>query len=193
MASKERILQTAFHESGHIVFTYFTGYSCDGCELLDNGDGKTSSDYGSDLLLITGMTNCVEQPDIFNGLDRVVKAQFSAVSHRIMTILLAGSIVESAYLNGGVISGDMEVEISGPDLIRANNVDFLLSQLKKEKHDSNYIQNTMSDLFTMISLSEIWNPITELAQELAEKRKLNKQEIENILNKTGFLEYIKKL
>lgn len=193
MVSKERLLQTAFHESGHIIFTYITGYSCEECELLDNGDGKTLSEYGTDLLLITGIINCVDQPDIFNELDKKLKMQFPVVSHRIMTIYLAGSIVESAYLNHGVINGDMEVEISGPDLIKANNINSLLSQLLKDKHDSNYIQNTMTDLFTMISLKEIWNPISELAKELADKRKLNKQEIENILNKTGFLEYIKTL
>ena len=193
MITKERLLQTAFHESGHIIFTYLTGYSCDACELLDNGDGKTLSNYGSDLLLITGITNCIEEPDIFNGLDKKVKVHFPVVSHRIVTILLAGSIVESAFLKGGVINGNMEVEISGPDLIRVNNVNYLLTQLKKENHDSNYIQNTMSDLFTMISLDEIWSPISELAKELAKNRKLNKLEIESILNKTGFIEYIKTL
>ena len=51
----------------------------------------------------------------------------------------------------------------------------------------------MSDLFTMISLDEIWSPISELAKELAKNRKLNKLEIESILNKTGFIEYIKTL
>ncbi|MDD4971610.1 MAG: hypothetical protein PHT07_19460 [Paludibacter sp.] len=191
MVTEERLLQTAFHESGHIIFTYLTGYSCDGCELLDNADGKTSLNFGSDLLLITGITNCIEEPEIYNGLDRKVKAHYPVVSHRIIRILLAGSIVESVFLNGGVINDNMEVEVSGPDLIRANNVNQLLFQIKKEKHDPNYIQNTMSDLFVMISIDEMWNPISKLAKELANKRKLKKQEIEEILNITGFFEFIK--
>ncbi len=193
MVSKERFLQTAYHEAGHIIFTYLTGYSCDGCELLGNGDGKTSSEYGKDLLLITGIINSQEQPEIFNNLDKNIKAQFPVVAHRIMTIYLAGSVVESAFLNNGIVNGNMEVEISGPDLIRANNIQYLLLQLKKENHDSNYIQKTMTDLFTMISLDEIWKPISELAKKLIEKGKLNKQEIEDVLNQSGFLEYIKTL
>jgi len=189
--TEERLLQTAFHESGHIIFAYITGYLCDGCELLKNGDGKTLLNFGSDLLLIAGITNCIEEPELFNGLDRKVKAHYPIVSNRIIRILLAGSIVESAFVNGGVIKDNMEVEVSGPDLIKANNVNELLFQLKKEKHDSNFIQNTMSDLFIMISIDEMWNTISKLANELAIKRKLMQQEIEEILNISGFFEFIK--
>ncbi len=85
---EKRFEQTAFHESGHIVMTYFAGYTCDEVELLTNepGNGKTTMNYANDLLLIAAITNVKTDPDIFNGLPSEVKSQSLVVSSRISTI-----------------------------------------------------------------------------------------------------------
>jgi hypothetical protein len=191
---EKRFEQTAFHESGHIVMTYFAGYTCDKVELLTNepGNGKTTMNYENDLLLITAITNVKTNPDIFNRLPRELKSQSLVVSNRISTILLAGSIAESIYLNSGQENGNMEVEISGPDLIRVDNVHSFLSQIKAD-HNPQFLQDSMQNVTLTMSIPEFWKAVQSLAEALIKKsnKKLDKTEIETTLQTSGFLEYVK--
>ena len=188
---KNRILQTAYHESGHIILAYLTGYEVLECEVLQNGDGKTTFEYGKDLLLIAAITNCKEEPEMFNELPKEIKVNCLTVSNKIISILLAGSVAESMFLNNGVIDENMNVEISGPDLIRSENVDHFLSEIKKEQHDSNYIQNNMTELFNTMNITEVRKSVSELAERLLAKKKISQNEIEDILKTTGFLDALK--
>lgn len=192
---QKRFEQTAFHESGHIVMTYFAGYTCEDVELMTNepGNGKTTMNYGEDLLLITAITNARNEPGIYNGLSKEIKSQSVVVANRISTILLAGSIAESIYLNQGNVNGDMEVEISGPDLIRVSSVDYLLSQIIIG-HNPHFIQQSMQNVMLTMGIPEFWNVVESVARGLLNKnnRKLGKSEIETILQSNGFLDYIRR-
>ena len=185
--------RTVYHESGHIVITYLSGYTCDSVELLTSepGTGKTTMNFQDDLMLVASITNAKTDPDIFNGLTNDVKRQSPGVSHRITTILLAGSAAECTYLNGGKVNGNMEVEISGPDLIRVDNVYFFLSQIKTD-HDPNYILDNLQNVLAMMSIPEVWLAVESLAKALMTKRnrRLDKTEIETILRTSGYLNYI---
>ena len=185
--------KVAYHESGHIVIAYLSGYECDSVELLNHeaGTGKTRMNYGDDLMLFASITNCKTDPDFFNSLDKTQKSQSTGVSHRAATILLGGSAAESAYLNGGKVEGNMPVEVSGPDLERVDNIHFFLSQIKSD-HDPNYIQETLRKVLLIISIPEVWTAIDSLAKTLLAKpnKKLGKTEIESILQESGYLDYI---
>jgi len=189
----EQYRKTAFHESGHIAMTYFAEYSCQEVEVLVSGDGKTTMNYGNDLLLISAITNCIEYPEMFNDLPQSIKLSSPEIAYKASLILLAGSISESIHLNNGIVDGDMEVELSGPDLIRVQNIDQLLSSILKN-HPSDFIQDNMQNVMMTFSIPEIWNSISVLAEAILAKgdMKLTRQEIEDVLLRTDYFEHIKK-
>ncbi|OPG97814.1 hypothetical protein B2I21_13875, partial [Chryseobacterium mucoviscidosis] len=87
----------------------------------------------------------------------------------------------------------MEVELSGPDLIRVQNIDKLLSSIFKN-HPSDFIQDNMQNVMMTFSIPEIWNSISVLAEAILNKEdmKLTRQEIEDVLLRTDYFEHIKK-
>jgi hypothetical protein len=149
--------------------------------------------YGNDLLLISAITNCIEYPEMFNNLPQSTKLSSPQVAYKVSLILLAGSISESIHLNNGIVDGDMEVELSGPDLIRVQNIDKLLSSIFKN-HPSDFIQDNMQNVMMTFSIPEIWNSISVLAEAILNKEdmKLTRQEIEDVLLRTDYFEHIKK-
>jgi hypothetical protein len=188
------IKQSAYHEAGHVIINYLFAYTCDEIVLNNapDGDAYNLANYGEDLLLITGIINAKEDPEIFNGLSSDIRKNTFQASNRIALILLAGSVAESIHLNGGKISENMNAEISGPDLTRVQNVDFLLST--KPDHDPKFIETKLDELYSFFSLEEFWIATEALATAVLAKPdyKLVKTEIEDILDKTGFLSFIKK-
>lgn len=189
----EQYKKTAFHESGHIAMTYFAEYSCQEVEVLVSGDGKTTINYGNDLLLISAITNCQEYPEMFNELPASIKLTSPEVAFKASLILLAGSIAESIHSDNGIVDGDMEVELSGPDLIRVQNIDYLLSSISKN-HSTDFIQENITNIMMTFSIPEVWNSISVLAESILSKEgmKLTRQEIESTLAETGYFDHIKK-
>jgi hypothetical protein len=194
-ANDKNFERTAYHESGHIVITYLSGYTCDSVELLTSepGTGKTTMNYQDDLMLVASITNVTTYSEFFNELTSDVKRQSPGVA-RITSILLAGSVAECTYLNGGKVDGNMEVELSGPDLIRVDNVHFFLSQINTD-HDPNYIQDNVQKVLMIMSIPDVWKTIENLAKAIMTKtnKRLDKTEIEAILTTSGYLNYIKTL
>lgn len=190
---KTQIERSAYHEAGHIILTYLTGYSCDKVALNADADGNafTVQNYGNDLLLITAITNYKTDPEIFNELPNEIKNKTLSTAHKATSILLAGSVTESICLNDGLISPEMEVVVSGPDLTRSEQIDFLLSKILPG-HDPDFIKNKTSELFEFFVLEEFTNAADNLAKAMltSSDLTLNKEEIEEILTNTGFLEFI---
>jgi hypothetical protein len=182
--------RTAYHESGHIVIAYLVGYTCDYAKLLidTEGDGQTSINYGEDLLLIAGITNCMDEPDIFNELPNPVKKQSPGIARRIATILVAGSAAEAVFLNE-VVREEVALELSGEDLRRIVNVEYLLKQIIKE-HPDDYTHQRLTEVVTwMREIEEINEAVNKMALQLLERTELSKAEIEKTLNDTGFIAY----
>lgn len=77
--------------------------------------------------------------------------------------------------------------MSDTDLTRVQNVNFLLSI--KPSHDPKFIETKLDELYSFFSLEEFWITKEALATALLAKSayKLVKTEIEDILEKTGFL------
>lgn len=196
---KQRLYERgAYHECGHVIFTYFTGYTCDWVDLIidEPGSGRSSLNYGTDLLLITGIINCINEDHIYNSLENKQKSRTLGVANKITSILLSGSVAEYVFLNGGKVDNNMKIEISGPDLERVDNVHFLLAQLIPERHPINYIQQEFQRVLGIIRNVRIfWLTIDILAKKLLESssKKLIQIEIEAVLQKCGYLEYLKTL
>ena len=141
----------AYHESEHIALAYFYGYSCDSVELIisDPGNAKTKLNYNGDLLLITSITNCKTDSSFFNSLDKSLKARSPQVADCHATVLLAGSVAEATILNDSKVDGNMEVEISFPDLEKVDNIHFFLSNIDKA-HDPNYIKTKLMQTLSLM-------------------------------------------
>jgi len=85
----------------------------------------------------------------------------------------------------------MEVAISGPDLTRVEQIDYLLTKILRG-HDSDFIKNKTSELFEFFVLEEFSNAANNLAAAIQAKGDLtlNQKEIEKVLTSTGFLQFI---
>lgn len=186
----------AYHESGHIVLAYFSNYTCDSLELdvYDPGAGIIRMDYGQDLMLITSLTNCKTDGSLFNSLDKTEKAKSPEIADIVATILLAGSAAEATFLNGGKVNGNMKVEISGPDLVRVNNIDYFHSLIDQE-HNPNYMNDKLHETLALMNTAEIWKAVDELAKKILsqDNYKIDKFQIEDTLKECGFFDYIKSL
>lgn len=185
--------KAAHHEAGHILITYFTGYTCEKVVLNANanGDACTVQNYGDDLILITAITNSKIMPEMFNGLPKEIKKFTPVVAHKAANVLLAGPVCESIYMNNGIIDGNMSVDLSGEDLIRVEQIDFLLKTIFPQ-HDPNFIQVLMTDLFTFFSHYEFEMATAALVSGMktAPNYTMDRKEIETILKKTGYLDFL---
>jgi hypothetical protein len=183
----------AYHESGHITIAYFSGYSCDSVELLesDPGSGRTMMNYGRDRILIASLLNIKEDPNFFNELDGTTKAEGPAAAQRMTTILLVGSAAEAIYKNGGMVNGNMEVEVSGPDLNSVDNLHYFLSQIDRA-HSPNFVDEQLHFILQMLSHPKIWSAIECLAQEIlrSPNKTLKESDIHMVLKNNGFFEFL---
>jgi hypothetical protein len=86
------IKQAAYHESGHIVLAYLSGYKCDKTELSINepGTGKSIFDYGDTwkTVLIASMQNYIQYPDFYFGLESNIKAVSEQIAFKSCGILM---------------------------------------------------------------------------------------------------------
>lgn len=187
----EDFIKTAYHESGHIVMAYFNKYICVETEILGNGDGKSTLDYGNNLLMITAITNYKNNPEIFNSLPQNLKFKSAEIAFKAALVLIAGSISEAIYLNDGLDKEEIDVEISGPDLYRVENIDFLLSKIKKN-HKNDFISSMMRTAMVILKDEISWTAITLIAHAIHEnpRKKLLRSEIQTILRDCGFLDYL---
>src|SRR5574337_376450 len=190
MADETRLMLTAYHESAHVVISYYFHYTCDDICVLPTGDGFSSLNYAADNTHVAAICNFGKEPWIFEGLDAKNKNQCVMVAIPTTLILMAGSVAE-AILKKDIQDDLMTVEISGPDLIRVQQIDKFLST-----HRKNHVETFVADLFGMLHVlidqnPEIWKAIENLAQALlaSENKRLNRNEIEAVLKSSGFFEF----
>lgn len=183
----------AYHESGHVVLAYFSNYACDSLKLdvTDPGAGQAKMNYGQDLMLIRSIINSKTDKNLFNNLDISVKSKSPEIANIIATILLAGSAAEATFLNDRKVNGNMAVEISGPDLVYVDNVHYFLS-LIDPTHNTNYINDKLLQVLSLMNTTEIWKAIDALAKEILsqDNYQIARAQIEKTLTQCGFFDYI---
>jgi hypothetical protein len=184
----------AYHESGHVVFTYLSGYSCEWIELsqVEPGSGVNRADYGDDVLLVAGIKNSITNPSLFNELEDSKKSKGLTVARKISKILLAGSAAQFKYLKNANAENNLEIFVSGDDLLRMDNIEFFLSQIQTNP-SPDYTQNTLTEVLNIISHPKIWSTIEMLSRGIliSPDKQMNKMQIEKILNDSGFTDFIK--
>jgi hypothetical protein len=188
--------QNAYHESGHILMAYLSGFKCENVTLLQDGSGNafTKFDYGNPNLnlLIAAIVNFNEDSEMYNSLSPNLKSQTQLASLKMGGTLLGGSVAEHLFKSGSDFKGELEMEISGPDLTRVLSIDSLLSSLNLT-HNPNYIATELEKIALFFQQENVWNSIEALSKEILSSptKSLSQKQIEKSLSETGYLEFIK--
>jgi len=188
--------QGAYHESGHIIMAYLSGFRSDEVTLIltDPGSGFTKFDYGDAriTLLIAAMQNFDDHPNIYNNLDSNLKNGSAQVALKISGILMGGPVSEALYKSGVEFRGSLPIEMAGPDLVHVQSIDLCLSQ-NIPNHNPNYINESLQDIVRLFKQKESWSAIQHLSNAILNStdKKLNRQQIEQSLTESGYFEFIK--
>jgi hypothetical protein len=190
--------QTAYHESGHIIMAHLSGYKSDMVTLIqsDPGTGKTKFNYGSfDItLLIAAMQKYDEDPSIFHDLNNTLKNVAPQVAIKIVGTILGGPVSEAYYKTGIDFVGELPIEMSGPDLLSVQSIHNCMID-NFPNHDANFINSQFKNVTAILREQQFWNAIEHLSVTLlnSPEKQLNKQQIEQSLSESGYLEFIDKV
>ncbi|PCI96358.1 MAG: hypothetical protein COB15_10595 [Flavobacteriales bacterium] len=193
--NEELFEKGAFHESGHIIMAYLSGYKADEVVLLENdpGSGYTRFDYGDRriTLLIASMENYITDQSFYNDLPQNLKTASSQVAFKSSGVLMGGPVSEALHLAGIEFEGNLPVEMSGPDLISVTNIDRFLSRTTNN-HSPNYITETLISVVNMFKQEQFWTAVQHLSKTILDSPNmtLNRVEIENSLQESGYLDFI---
>jgi hypothetical protein len=181
----------AYHESGHILFAYLCGYSCNYVELINdkNEDDFTSIamlDYGKDSPIASLFIGPNADLDAFNSFNLAQKLECIEVGQRIARIFLGGSVAAAVFNNQGDVHIPLPMQIDFTDLLR---VEFIQQALKKLSNDNDeeFIEHYLQDALYTLSNINVWNTIVDLASRLLKDNQLNKNDIEECLEEHGIV------
>ena len=179
----EVLKSAAFHEAGHVVMAYFTGYSCDEMMIEKNGNGMTKMNYGEDHLLITALLNPYSFPPFLKSLPEEQLINVPVIAKRTCSILISGSLSESIFKTKSKNNGQLQVDLTGPDLTKAEQIASIAEfDLDQE----------MQQLYHVLSANESWTAIKRIAHSVINNssNELSRIEIEETLNQCGYINYI---
>jgi len=192
---EKEIELSAYHEAGHILLSYFVGYSCSQVLLNTNADAdaRTTLNYKSDLLLITALLNGKSSPEIYQELPNHLRSDTLQVANGLGLILVAGAVAESVFENRGTVSTTMAPALSGKDLQSIDEVDYLLGKVIMN-HSKSFISDALSDVCNLFGVPQFNYTSAALAKAILAKADyfLDQQEIEVIIKDNGFLDFIPK-
>lgn len=186
--STEKTIRSAYHEAGHIVCASYYGYACDGVEILECGNGKSLLDYGEDLLPFIAMTNFNSENRVYADLNKKARRRCASIAVPMAMILMAGPIAESLYIWNSERSKDENVDISGPDLDRVEQICSFLRTFYIHGNSESYVSDLIRQTTVMVCRDEFWNPITCFAKHLLATPgyKLNKAEVDKLIRVCEF-------
>lgn len=179
----------AFHEAGHAVFGYYSGFKVKSITLIphDPGSGFTKFDYGKDNLLIAGILNAKKDSSFFNSLPLSDRARTPQTCHKICFTLIAGPVAEALNKFGVDYVGNIEVGIKDPDAEGIEAADYVLSLINKN-HSKSFLQDTIITITATLRTDEFWSVVTSLTTELlsSDKKSLTESEIEEVFKNHNF-------
>lgn len=184
----------AYHESGHAVIAYLSGFSCNCLEITKKDPLSNPECYslGKSDGLIHAMEKYRESPEIFDNVPQVVKITSRKTALKTIIVLLAGQAAEKVFINGGLPVVNPALNLAGEDIKPADNIDYYLSVVKNGQHPMNYLKIVFRQVAELISSKEVWTALSMLAEALfiSPQKKLEKNEIEKILYETGYMSYL---
>lgn len=179
----------AHHESGHILFAYLCGYTCQEVQLIDeqNENGFTSYaliDYGRDSFYASKFTTADNAIDFFKCLALGEKLEALEVGRRLARIFLGGSVAAAVYNNQGNVQIPLPMQIDYTDLLQVEFIHYVIRELSIDKEEE-FIEHGLQDALYTLSNINIWNTIVDLANRLLKSNHLDKNDIEECLEEHG--------
>ena len=184
-----RIKIAAYHEAGHIVFSYYVQWAAKEVKLLvDNNNVKqaiTTYDFKGDEKIIKSLGDI----QLIRELTADEQSRLYEVIHKRCKIVVAGPIAEAIYLEGGITNrtGNLAIELDGLDESNFKILDHAINMLYGE---STLFEESSKEVIGAIKLFPLlWDVISSIAEGILDSNTLalNRSEIESILRKVGFL------
>lgn len=179
----EALLQSAWHESGRVVFTYLNGFSCDLMELsdLDPGRGGSRLNAGDDLSIVQAVLKGNPMVLTPENLERGI-----SIAKKLMSIYCAGTCTVAFFNNNKAIPLGIDLEIPGHDL---RNIELIQKFLSKAVpgHPEDFPARTMAGLFKKLGETDVCKAIELLASKAvqADTRSMVRFSIEDTLMASG--------
>ena len=181
----------AYHESGHILFAYLCGYSCNYVELINdkNEDDFTSIamlDYGKDSHMASLFIGPNANHDAFNSFNLAEKLECVEAGQRIARIFLGGCVTAAVFNNQGDVHIPLPMQIDFTDLLQVEFIQQVLKKLSND-NDEEFIEHYLQDALYTLSNINVWDTIVDLATRLLKNNQLNKNDIEECLEEHGIV------
>jgi len=173
----------AVHEAGHIVAACLVGLYSESVRITESGDGELRINYGELKRVATMMMTMDICPEFLVFLRQLNKDAVSDFAKRLCIVLVAGGIAEEIYRVGPHFSGTAEVELTGPDLTRADAI---------SKQFEIKLDQEMESMYAFIKHDEVWAAVTALKEAILKSANncLNAPDIDRILEISGFKSFL---
>ena len=192
--------ETAYHEAGHVCVSYLAGFTVDRVLIEEDkpGNGKSDINFGTFNDIVHALFDLEKNAVTFNSLSNDRKGKSKATAHRLTDSLVGGPLAEARFkaLRDG--KQNMEVIVEHSDFKMSLTIEKSLNNILSHYNKSiipNHTKEEVIRLAEIMTLDEVWNPIDAIAKAILNSPsfKLEKGEIETILTKITFLDYIKTL
>jgi len=173
----------AVHEAGHVIAAYLVNFSCESVKVADNGNGQLIIDYGNLKQVAIVMMSMNICPEFRDFLHHQNKETLSDLANQLCVVLVAGGVAECVCNNGRDFCGLAQVELSGPDLIRAETI--------SEFFNINLSQ-TIKDVYEFIKVDVVWKTVTALKEAIlsSPNNYLDASDIYNVLQINDYLSFL---
>jgi len=188
---KKLFRKVAIHESGHIVFSYFYGFTVRQSRLLikEPGNGFTETVYGKETIAANIiMKNWIRD---FEQQNPDVQKHIHRIAFHLMVILYAGSSGES-FIKRKQSDKNYNLQISGEDLIGINIIETFLTMTGFPIDNSIVVKNTFN-LYEQYPIFK--ESILALTDKFltANNLSLTQKDIEDTLTTINFFEIREKI
>lgn len=175
--------EAAVHEAGHVVTAYLVNYSCEFVQIDNNGNGKSKIDYGILNQVASVMMSMIICPDFINFLRHQNKDKISDLANQLCFVLVAGGVAECICRNGRDFCGLAQVELTGPDLVRAETI---------SKHFGINLNQIIKDVYEFLKVDVVWATVTALKEAIlrSPNNYLGASGINSVLQSNGYISFL---
>lgn len=183
----------AYSESGRVVFAYLCGYHCSEVQLMRNPyeDGYFSYaliDYGKDSRIALNFIGEKGGSGHFPSLPLAKRLESIEVGQRLARLFIGGSVAAAVYRNKGDVHIPFPMQMDHEDMEKAEHIFSILKEMTVN-NDVDFLENEIANALYTLNNSYVWKSIEQLAELLLEEEYLDRNDIEESLERTGLLPF----